>query len=767
MSCPTGLLYSGKIGEGGVCDWAATVVCAADEDEEEIVASSSPSAAGSDAVEAPAVSMTTSTAIATTATVVAAATTQPPPLITNPSNFYCGTSVEDASNSCVPCPGGTFEECNNDGSFSKGCFKGIDAQCNDGGTAGTTSTATVGTTTTASTTTDDDDAAGNNDGMTNDDESSSSSLQPSLQQTLPPRPTLNPTLPPWTNAPFVPSPSSSSSNQKTIIGYYASWQWYDRNKFADPNNIDFSKYTRIHYAFFQPDEKGSLYGTDEWGDPQILWGPYVTGGNARTRRRKMSDGGGSREDNNYKCSWDGPDVKNCNYHDLNRGLLHLAQSAGVQVMPSIGGWTLSDNFPAIAADEELREYFAKQCVELIEAYGFDGIDIDWEYPGYKDHSGTPEDTVNFTLLLKAVRTHLDRLGSATNRHFPLTAALPCGPDKIADIQLDQIGAYLDEFNLMSYDMHGAWDALTGTNAPLFDQGWTDKEPRWSAHGCVDTYVEAGIPLSRLNLGLPFYGRSFQIATGMKQFHDGADDINFHLDEGSPQYFNIVSQLKEMTTYRHEKTRTQYAVFDEAKGGGLVSYDDPRAICDKVEYANERGMNGFLVWEISGDMIDLGNGQVSTPLIDAVNAKVQNPDMDCSTLRDPEWSMRDSTYRIAPAEPKYVDWSKYDPPQEEEVVDEEGDDEEGGGRRPAPTSNEDSDADSPLNSIVMPKSSGKTSIDEDCPLEFTGYFATKGCTSYAYCQDGAVVGASLPCVPGTLFDVTIGVCTWADTVQCGV
>lgn len=235
-----------------------------------------------------------------------------------------------------------------------------------------------------------------------------------------------------------------------------------------------------------------------------------------------------------------------------------------------------------------------------------GIDIDWEYPGYKDHSGTPEDTVNFTLLLKAVRTHLDRLGASTNRHYPLTAALPCGPDKIADIQLDQIGTYLDEFNLMSYDMHGAWDALTGTNAPLFDQGWIDKEPRWSAHGCVDTYVEAGIPLSKLNLGLPFYGRSFQGATGMKQFHDGADDINYHVDEGSPQYYNIVAKLKDMTTYRHEKTRTQYAVFDEEEGGGVVSYDDARAICDKVEYANERGMNGcksaLLVFSISPRLV---------------------------------------------------------------------------------------------------------------------------------------------------------------------
>ena len=77
---------------------------------------------------------------------------------------------------------------------------------------------------------------------------------------------------------------------------------------------------------------------------------------------------------------------------------------------------------------------------------------------------------------------------------------------------------------------------------------------------------------------------------MKQFHDGADDINYHLDEGSPQYFNIVHELSKMTTYRHQKTETQYAVFDRGNRG-LVSYDDPRAICDKVAYANERGMAG--------------------------------------------------------------------------------------------------------------------------------------------------------------------------------
>lgn len=158
------------------------------------------------------------------------------------------------------------------------------------------------------------------------------------------------------------------------------------------------------------------------------------------------------------------------------------------------------------------------------------------------------------------------------------------------IEVDNIRGILTELNLMSYDFHGAWDALTGTNAPMFDQGWGDADKRWSTHGCVNNYVERGVHLSQINIGLPFYGRSFQRATGMKQFHGGADDINFHLDEGSPQYFNIVNELDRMTTYRHEDTRTQYAVFNTGDRG-LVSYDDPRAICDKVEYANERGLHG--------------------------------------------------------------------------------------------------------------------------------------------------------------------------------
>ena len=71
----------------------------------------------------------------------------------------------------------------------------------------------------------------------------------------------SPSLPLYTMAPFAPSPSYEK--RKTVIGYYTLWQWYDRKKLTDPDNVDFAKYTRINHVFFWPDLQGNLYGTDE------------------------------------------------------------------------------------------------------------------------------------------------------------------------------------------------------------------------------------------------------------------------------------------------------------------------------------------------------------------------------------------------------------------------------------------------------------------------------------------------------------------------
>lgn len=150
------------------------------------------------------------------------------------------------------------------------------------------------------------------------------------------------------------------------------------------------------------------------------------------------------------CSWDTPNTKTCKTHHYTDGLIHQAHAAGAQIYPSLGGWSLSDPFPEMASNPIARQNFATKCIELIEDYNFDGIDIDWEYPGYEDHSGTPADTVNYNLLLRELREKLNELGDRTGKFYGLTAALPCGPNNIANIDIESVAKYLTEFNLMTY-----------------------------------------------------------------------------------------------------------------------------------------------------------------------------------------------------------------------------------------------------------------------------------------------------------------------------
>jgi chitinase len=392
-----------------------------------------------------------------------------------------------------------------------------------------------------------------------------------------------------------------------MIGYYASWQWYDRNGLAAPSAFDFEKVTRANFAFFQINDRGDIWGTDNWADPITLFGPF--------------DWTADESASHSYCSWDEPGAApSCMTHHYTEGLIYLAHAAGAEVYPSIGGWSLSDPFPTMAADAEARANFASQCIELIKNYNFDGIDIDWEYPGYEPHSGTPEDTVSFNLLLDDLRAALDAHGAETGRYYGLTAALPCGPSIIDNQDIAHVGSVLTELNLMTYDFHGSWNEKTGVNAPLYDQ---DDSPEFSVHGCVENWIEGGAPMEKMNIGFPFYGRSFLSAEHLYQPHDGNDDTTWHADEGVPQYYNIMDKMDEMTSVRDDQTMTQYCYGNT----GVVSYDDPRAICDKTHYAQERGLNGYIIWELSGDLMP----DLSTPLLDAANAKLLDPGLDCASM----------------------------------------------------------------------------------------------------------------------------------------
>jgi chitinase len=146
---------------------------------------------------------------------------------------------------------------------------------------------------------------------------------------------------------------------------------------------------------------------------------------------------------------------------------------------------------------------------------------------------------------------------------------------------------------MTYDLHGSWDSVTGTLAPLYYQGHGNTQ--LSVDSCVRTWNERGAPLSKISIGLGFYGHSYAGAIGLNQPHDGLDLNHWAADDGVPQYYNIANEIESgsMTSVFHELSQTPYAYFNN--GSGFVSYENEQSICKKTDYAIENNLNGFLIW----------------------------------------------------------------------------------------------------------------------------------------------------------------------------
>ena len=404
---------------------------------------------------------------------------------------------------------------------------------------------------------------------------------------------------------LMPLIANAQSTCKEVIGYYPGWQWYDRNKLVRPETIDYDQYSIINYAFLYPLPDGQIQITDPWGDKNLLLGSINWG---------VAPAG-------YDSSFD---LGNPAYHNPGTSIVYHAHANNTQIMMSIGGWTLSSDFPAIAADPVKRTNFAHWCNEVIRLYDVDGIDIDWEYPGYADHNGTAADMLNYTLLLKEVRDSLDDI----DPNLMLTAAFGAAPDRMDDIEWDEIVATLDYINLMSYDFFGAFSSSTNHNSPLYQPAQGDAT--FNCHSAIDRLVnDHNVPADMINLGVAFYGRTAKTtgAPGLHTATTGAtDDATFSLDEGSPQYYNVMDKMSLFAEHWDTLAQVPYLTGD----GGLntfVSYDNEKSIGLKGQYVVDHNLAGVIIWEITGDYMETNPGSgviVGTPLADTLNLSLCNP-----------------------------------------------------------------------------------------------------------------------------------------------
>ncbi|MCX2950670.1 glycoside hydrolase family 18 protein [Lentzea sp. NEAU-D7] len=375
------------------------------------------------------------------------------------------------------------------------------------------------------------------------------------------------------------------------VGYFIQWGVYDRN-FRVKNLVDSgaaARLTHLNYAFGFLDESGKCVSADPWADWQM---PHTA---------EQSVSGKADEAGQVLAG------------NLNQLKQLKAKYPRLRINISLGGWTGSRYFSNAALTPESRAAHVKSCTDMWikgnlpglpegAAKGvFDGIDLDWEWPGSNGNMTPPnvvrpEDKQNFTKLLAEYRRQM-----GWNRD--LTAFLPADPKQVdAGFEVRKVFCYLTFGTLQGYDYHGAWDAAANQQSALRVPKGDPSEFEFSSEVTVNAWLSRGAPRSKAVLGVPFYGRGWDgVAPGTRNglFGTGVP-APAKYEAGYEDFHRIKAKLSEpgntYKIYRDEKAGFAW-IYD---GKTWWTYDDATEMKRKARYINDRRLGGAMIWSLDGD-----------------------------------------------------------------------------------------------------------------------------------------------------------------------
>lgn len=316
------------------------------------------------------------------------------------------------------------------------------------------------------------------------------------------------------------------------------------------------------------------------------------------------------------------------------------QNPNLKVLLSVGGWG-ARGFSGAAATKETRAVFIQSVQEIIEKYGLDGIDLDWEYPvngAWGLVESQPTDRANFTALLKELR-------AALGHKKLLTIAVGANaesPKRWVDVKA--IAPSLDYINLMTYDMAYGTQYF---NSNLYDSTkWPTvaAADKYSADFVVNNYLAAGLKPSQMNLGIGFYGRvpkravepgidwskpDAQKNPATQPYFEAAQialfkSLGVDLSKDTyVKYNDIVAKLindpqKRFSQHWDDEAKVPWLSVQSADGKTLfaLSYENPRSVAIKADYIKSKGLGGAMFWEYGAD----DNNQLAKQLADSLGIK---------------------------------------------------------------------------------------------------------------------------------------------------
>ncbi|KAI8990271.1 chitinase [Pilobolus umbonatus] len=355
-----------------------------------------------------------------------------------------------------------------------------------------------------------------------------------------------------------------ATNGPVIAGYFTSWGIYARGYNVSDLALQANKLTHVLYAFANLQEDGKVVLGDGYADIEKHFPADQTV-------------------NGEADSWN-DQGKNL-YGNFKQLQLLKQKYRHLKVSLSVGGWTWSKNFAAVASDPKKRKRFIESSIKLLTDLGLDGLDIDWEYP--KDD----KEAFYYVHLLYETRIALDvyqqSVGQLNTPRLLLTVAVPCGPSKYKILRLNEMQPYVDIFYLMAYDYAGSWDSKTGHQAAMYGG-------KLNTHQAVDHYLAAGIPPQKIVLGMPIYGRAFSNTEGPDCPYEGVPQGSW--EAGQYDY----KSLPLPGSHEHHDMERMVSWSHDPKSKVFITYDTPQIISAKCNYIKGRQLGGAMFWELSAD-----------------------------------------------------------------------------------------------------------------------------------------------------------------------